>query len=61
MYVKSTTNNIDLVKCMQEGKAIFFKMPQYEVSSPQVKNVIVSYIMSKIMIASEVRSQSVCE
>ena len=57
MYVKSTTNNIDLVKCMQEGKAIFFKMPQYEVSSPQVKNVIVSYIMSKIMIASEVRSR----
>lgn len=57
MYVKSTTNNIDLVKCMQEGKALFFKMPQYEVSSPQVKNVIVSYIMSKIMIASEVRSR----
>lgn len=57
MYVKSTTNNIDLVKCMQDGKAIFFKMPQYEVSSPQVKNVIVSYIMSKIMIASEVRSR----
>lgn len=57
MYMKSTTNNIDLVKCMQEGKAVFFKMPQYEVSSPQVKNVLVSYIMSKIMIASEVRSR----
>ena len=57
MYMKSTNKNIDLVECMQEGKAVFFKLPQYEVSTPQVKNVIVSYIMSKIMVASEVRSR----
>lgn len=57
MYMKSTTKNIDLVECMQEGKAVFFKLPQYEVSTPQVKNVIVSYLMSKIMVASEVRSR----
>ena len=32
-------------------------MPQNKFSSPQVKNIIVSYLFSKIMIASEVRAE----
>lgn len=57
MYIRNPKNNINLSKLMQEGKAIFFKMPQNRFSSPQVKNIIVSYLFSKIMIASEIRSE----
>ena len=56
MYARSTKNNINLCDLMQQGKAIFFKLPQSKFSSPIAKNVMVSYLMSKIMIASEVRA-----
>ena len=42
---------------MQQGKAIFFKMPQNRFSSPREKNIMVSYLFSKVMIASEIRSE----
>lgn len=57
MYSRSTKNNINLVELMQEGKAIFFKLPQSKFSSPIVKNVMVSYLMSKVMVASEIRAE----
>ena len=57
MYVRSPKNNINLAELMQQGKAIFFKLPQNRFSSPQVKNIMVSYLFSKIMIASEIRSE----
>ena len=57
MYVRNNKNNINLAEAMQQGKAIFFEMPQNKFSSPQVKNIIVSYLFSKIMIASEVRAE----
>ena len=57
MYIRSPKNNINLSELMQEGKAIFFKLPQNRFSSPHVKNIMVSYLFSKIMIASEIRSE----
>ena len=57
MYIRSPKNNINLSELMQQGKAIFFKMPQNRFSSPHVKNIMVSYLFSKIMIASEIRSE----
>ena len=57
MYIRSPKNNINLAELMQQGKAIFFKLPQNRFSSPQVKNIMVSYLFSKIMIASEIRSE----
>lgn len=56
MYIRSPKNNINLAELMQQGKAIFFKLPQHKFSSPTVKNIMVSYLFSKIMIASEIRS-----
>lgn len=56
MYIKSTKNNINLVECMQQGKAVFFKLPQSKFSSPIVKNVLVSYLFSKINVAAEIRA-----
>ena len=57
MYIRSPKNNINLSELMQQGKAIFFKLPQNRFSSPHVKNIMVSYLFSKIMIASEIRSE----
>ena len=57
MYIRSPKNNINLAELMQQGKAIFFKMPQNRFSSPREKNIMVSYLFSKVMIASEIRSE----
>ena len=57
MYIRSPKNNINLSELMQQGKAIFFKMPQNRFSSPREKNIMVSYLFSKVMIASEIRSE----
>lgn len=57
MYIRSPKNNINIAELMQQGKAIFFKLPQNRFSSPHVKNIMVSYLFSKIMIASEIRSE----
>ena len=57
MYIRSPKNNINISELMQQGKAIFFKLPQNRFSSPHVKNIMVSYLFSKIMIASEIRSE----
>ena len=57
MYVRGTKNNINLTELMQQGKAIFFKMPQSRFSSTVSKNVIVSYLFSKIEIAGLIRAE----
>ena len=44
MYARSPKNNINLVELMQQGKAIFFKMPQSRFSSAISKNILVSYL-----------------
>lgn len=57
MYARSPKHNINLVKLMQEGKAIFFKMPQSRFSSATSKNILVSYLFSKIEIAGIIRAE----
>ena len=57
MYARSPKNNINLVELMQQGKAIFFKMPQSRFSSAISKNILVSYLFSKIEIAGIIRAE----
>lgn len=57
MYARSPKNNINLVELMQQGKAIFFKMPQSRFSSEISKNILVSYLFSKIEIAGIIRAE----
>ena len=57
MYARKPNNNINLTKLMQEGKAIFFKLPQDKFSSVTSKNVMVSYLFSKIEMAGIVRAK----
>ncbi|WP_195970421.1 type IV secretion system DNA-binding domain-containing protein [Clostridium thermobutyricum] len=55
MYRKDTKDNIDLVKAMDDGKVVLFKMPQAKFPSKRIKNIIVTYLMSKIWLALEQR------
>ena len=55
MFNKTCNENIDLVKCMDEGKIILVKMPQEYFSTPYSKNVIVTYLFTKIWAATLIR------
>ena len=57
MYARKPKNNINLAKLMQDGYAIFFKLPQNKFSSVTSKNVMVSYLFSKIEMAGIVRAE----
>ena len=55
MYQKGTKDNVDLVKAMDEGKTVLFKMPQDCFATPYSKNVIVTYLMTKIWSTAIIR------
>lgn len=55
MFNKSTEQNIDLVKAMDEGKVILVKMPQEYFVTPYSKNVVVTYLFTKVWAAMLVR------
>lgn len=59
MYNKDTKENIDIAKCIQDGKAVFILMPQNKFRSPMVKNILVTYFISKLFIASIVRAENI--
>lgn len=55
MYNKSLTNNINLVDCMRQGKIVLVKMRESDFPSKMIKNIMVTYWISKIWLASQVR------
>ena len=55
MFNKRCTDNIDLVKAMDEGKVILIKMPQEYFATPYSKNVITTYWMTKLWNSTIVR------
>ena len=55
MYNKPLKDNIDLVKCMENGKVILIKMNEQDFQSPMIKNIMVTYWVSKIWLASQIR------
>lgn len=55
MFNKNCNDNIDLVKAMDEGKIILVKMPQEYFATPYSKNVIVTYLFTKIWAAQLIR------
>lgn len=55
MFNRNCDENIDLVKCMDEGKIVLVKMPQEYFSTPYSKNVIVTYLFTKIWAATIIR------
>ncbi|WP_051540267.1 hypothetical protein [Clostridium ihumii] len=55
MYNKSLKDNINLVECMENGKVVLIKMNEQDFQSPMIKNIMVTYWVSKIWLASQIR------
>ena len=55
MFNKGTKDNIDLVSAMNDGKIVIFKMPQEYFATPYSRNVIVTYLFTKIWAAQIIR------
>ena len=55
MFNKSLEDNINLVECMEQGKIILFKMRESDFPTKMAKNLLVTYLVSKIWLASQLR------
>ena len=55
MFNKDCKDNVNLVDLMDAGKTVLIRMPQDSFSSKMVKNVLITYWISKIWISSEIR------
>ncbi|WP_315080016.1 hypothetical protein [uncultured Clostridium sp.] len=48
-------NNINFVKAMEEGKTLLIKMPEHKFNNTMVKNVLITFFTSKIILATKLR------
>ncbi|WP_332833488.1 hypothetical protein [Clostridium perfringens] len=55
MYNKSLENNVDLVKLMDKGNVVLIKMKEGDFPSKMAKNILITYWISKIWLASQLR------
>lgn len=55
MYNKSLDNNIDFVNCMNDGKIVLLKMKESEFPTKMHKNMLVTYFVTKLWLASQIR------
>lgn len=55
MFSMSCSNNIDFVDAMENGKVILIKMPEDSFNNSMVKNVLVTFFTSKIVLATKLR------
>lgn len=59
MYNKSLDNNINLVDCMDQGKVILFKMKEADFPTKMSKNILVTYLVSKIWLSCQLRGMNI--
>lgn len=55
MYNKPLKNNINLVEAMDQGKIILIKMKEGDFPTKMAKNILITYWISKIWLASQLR------
>jgi len=55
MFNMSCENNIDFVEAMNNGKVVLIKMPEDKFNNKMVKNVLVTFFTSKIVLATKLR------
>ena len=55
MFNKPATDNLDFAKAMNQGKVILIKMPADKFRSEHVRNVLVTFFISKIWLACNIR------
>lgn len=57
MYNKNLAENINLVDCMQQGKVVLIKMREDDFPTKMAKNILVTYWISKVWLASQLRGR----
>lgn len=57
MFNKSTDGNIELVELMEQGKVVIIKMPQSEFPTKMIKNVLITYWLSKKWLSDQIRGK----
>ena len=57
MYEKSPKNNIDFADAMDKGKVIIIKMNSDDFGSEHIRNILVTFFISKIWLACNVRGK----
>lgn len=55
MFNKLATDNLDFAKAMNQGKVILIRMPSDKFRSEHVRNVLVTFFISKIWLACNIR------
>lgn len=55
MYNKPLKDNINLVDCMEKGKVVLIKMKEGDFPTKMQKNLLVTYFITKIWLASQLR------
>lgn len=55
MYNKSTTDNINLVECMEQGKVVIIQMKESDFPTKMAKNILVTYWFSKVWLSCQLR------
>lgn len=55
MYNKPLKDNINLAKCMEEEKVVLIKMREADFPTKMQKNLLVTYFITKIWLASQLR------
>lgn len=55
MYRAKSSNNIDLLECMREGKVVLIKMKDSDFNTRLQKNILVTYWISKVWLATQLR------
>ena len=55
MYKSNPNNNIDFKKCMDENKVLLIQLKDGDFPTKMQKNIIVTYLITKIWLASQLR------
>lgn len=55
MFNKPLKDNINLVDCMEQGKVVSIKMKESDFPTKMAKNIMVTYWISKVWLASQLR------
>jgi hypothetical protein len=55
MFTMKSDKNVDFVKEIEAGNTILIRMPEHKFQSKMVKNVLVTFYTSKIMLATKLR------
>ena len=57
MFNKSSKDNVDFVKLMNEGKVVVIKMPSSRFTTEHILNVLVTFFINKIWLSCQIRGQ----